>query len=187
MQHKPRRQNNNNNGGGHGGGGRPYQNNNNNNRGRRYSKPYGNSGSSGGENDAGNVSRVRRNAQTNREKFMNMASDAMRSGDRVLAEYYLQHAEHYFRVLSALPPEEVRQQRHYNQPVQSADGQPQQDNNDQQNTQENNQQQSSESRHEQHHDERHEEPVVDTSGTALPSFITGVREMPRDTRPVDEN
>lgn len=40
----------------------------------------------------------RKNFAALREKYMNMAKDAMGSGDRVLAEYYLQYADHYFRM-----------------------------------------------------------------------------------------
>ncbi|HEU0044188.1 DUF4167 domain-containing protein [Sphingomonas sp.] len=45
-------------------------------------------------------SRARGNATQLHEKYKNMAADAQRSGDRVATEYYLQHADHYFRVLS---------------------------------------------------------------------------------------
>lgn len=51
---------------------------------------------SGGMNDA----RARGNAQQLLEKYKNMARDAASSGDRVLAEYYMQHADHYYRVVT---------------------------------------------------------------------------------------
>jgi hypothetical protein len=35
------------------------------------------------------------------EKYVQLARDAQSSGDRVQAESYLQHAEHYFRIVSA--------------------------------------------------------------------------------------
>lgn len=35
------------------------------------------------------------------EKYQQLARDASSSGDRVMAENYLQHAEHYFRVVQA--------------------------------------------------------------------------------------
>jgi hypothetical protein len=35
------------------------------------------------------------------EKYLQMARDANSSGDRVMAENYLQHAEHYYRLMSA--------------------------------------------------------------------------------------
>lgn len=86
MRRKPNHKMNNNNGGGGGG---------NNNR-RRYR--------SGGDNNTGKI----KNVSANRDKFLNMARDAMASGDRVEAENYLQHAEHYFRVLSTLQEEDAR-------------------------------------------------------------------------------
>ena len=49
--------------------------------------------------------KVRGNAQTVYERYQQLARDAGASGDRVLAENYLQHAEHYFRVLRALQPQ----------------------------------------------------------------------------------
>ncbi|MDQ3126127.1 MAG: DUF4167 domain-containing protein, partial [Pseudomonadota bacterium] len=48
--------------------------------------------------------KVRGNAQTVYERYMQLARDASAAGDRVLAENYTQHAEHYFRVLLALQP-----------------------------------------------------------------------------------
>lgn len=35
------------------------------------------------------------------EKYLQLARDANASGDRVMAENYLQHAEHYFRIMAA--------------------------------------------------------------------------------------
>ena len=49
--------------------------------------------------------KVRGNAQTVYERYMQLARDASAGGDRVLAENYTQHAEHYFRVLRALQPQ----------------------------------------------------------------------------------
>ena len=49
--------------------------------------------------------KVRGNAQHVFEKYQQLARDANASGDRVLAENYLQHAEHYFRLLRALQPQ----------------------------------------------------------------------------------
>jgi len=49
--------------------------------------------------------KVRGNAQTVYERYQQLARDASSAGDRVLAENYLQHAEHYFRVLRALQPQ----------------------------------------------------------------------------------
>lgn len=44
--------------------------------------------------------RQRGNAAQLLEKYKNMARDAQLSGDRVQTEYFLQYADHYFRVLS---------------------------------------------------------------------------------------
>lgn len=48
--------------------------------------------------------KVRGAAQSVFEKYQQLARDASSSGDRVLAENYLQHAEHYFRTLRAMQP-----------------------------------------------------------------------------------
>ena len=44
--------------------------------------------------------RSRGNAAQLHEKYKALARDAQLSGDRVQTEYYLQFADHYFRVLS---------------------------------------------------------------------------------------
>jgi hypothetical protein len=44
--------------------------------------------------------RVRGNAHQLLEKYKQLARDAHQAGDRVATEYYLQHADHYFRVLN---------------------------------------------------------------------------------------
>ena len=49
--------------------------------------------------------KVRGNAQHVFEKYQQLARDAGSAGDRVLAENYLQHAEHYFRVVRAMQPQ----------------------------------------------------------------------------------
>jgi hypothetical protein len=49
--------------------------------------------------------KVRGAAQHIYEKYQQLARDAGSAGDRVLAENYLQHAEHYFRVLRAMQPQ----------------------------------------------------------------------------------
>jgi len=47
---------------------------------------------------------VRGAAQSVFEKYQQLSRDAASGGDRVLAENYLQHAEHYFRTLRAMQP-----------------------------------------------------------------------------------
>ncbi len=46
--------------------------------------------------------RVRGTAQQLFDKYQQMARDASSNGDRVLGEAYYQHAEHYFRIISAI-------------------------------------------------------------------------------------
>lgn len=55
--------------------------------------------------------RVRGNAWQVYEKYQSLARDAQSSGDRVLAENYLQHAEHYFRITEAINEATVAEQR----------------------------------------------------------------------------
>tara|TARA_Y100001934_G_scaffold49619_1_gene60311 strand:- start:18550 stop:19044 length:495 start_codon:yes stop_codon:yes gene_type:complete len=45
--------------------------------------------------------RIRGNAVQVHEKYLAMARDASSSGDRISAENFLQHAEHYYRILAA--------------------------------------------------------------------------------------
>jgi hypothetical protein len=87
---------------------KPHNNMKNRQRGRNGGKPRpggGGGGGGGGRNpnfDGGNNNgRMRGNAQQLMEKFLAMARDATSSGDRVLAENYFQHADHYYRVLNA--------------------------------------------------------------------------------------
>ncbi len=44
--------------------------------------------------------RIRGSAFQVHEKYLTMARDAATSGDRVAAENFLQHAEHYFRIIN---------------------------------------------------------------------------------------
>jgi len=46
--------------------------------------------------------RVRGTAQQLFEKYLQLGRDASGSGDRVMAESYFQHAEHYFRIVNAM-------------------------------------------------------------------------------------
>ena len=45
--------------------------------------------------------RVRGNANQLLEKYLALARDAQAAGDRIAAENYSQHAEHYFRMINA--------------------------------------------------------------------------------------
>lgn len=46
--------------------------------------------------------RIRGTAQQLFEKYLQLGRDATSGGDRVTAEAYFQHAEHYFRILNAM-------------------------------------------------------------------------------------
>jgi hypothetical protein len=74
--------------GGGGGGGKPQHNAN-----RAF------------ESNGPDGVKIRGAAQHVFEKYQQLARDALTSGDRVLAENYQQHAEHYFRVLRAVQPQ----------------------------------------------------------------------------------
>jgi hypothetical protein len=45
--------------------------------------------------------KIRGSASHVYEKYLQLARDANSGGDRVMAENYLQHAEHYFRIMAA--------------------------------------------------------------------------------------
>ena len=72
-------------------------NNNRNNRRRGR----GNRNQGGGGNQLNRIdSRARGNAPQLLDKYKKLAQDAQHNGDRVQAEYYLQFADHYFRVIA---------------------------------------------------------------------------------------
>jgi hypothetical protein len=87
-------------------------------RGRR---PQNNNNHSGGGGGGGGFNpnrsydsngpevKIRGNAATVYEKYLQLARDANSGGDRVMAENYLQHAEHYYRILAA---QQVQQQQY---------------------------------------------------------------------------
>jgi len=68
--------------------------------------------------------RIRGTAQQLFEKYLQLGRDATSGGDRVMAEGYFQHAEHYFRILNAMNqaaqqnqpngPQQGNQRRPYN-------------------------------------------------------------------------
>ena len=92
----------NNNGGGGG--------NNNNNNNRKGPNPLTRNYESNGPDV-----KIRGSAQQIAEKYATLARDAQSSGDRVMAENYLQHAEHYNRIIAAaqaqMPIQNVQQNR----------------------------------------------------------------------------
>ncbi|MCW8086992.1 DUF4167 domain-containing protein [Sabulicella glaciei] len=54
--------------------------------------------------------RLRGTAQQLFEKYLQLGRDATSAGDRVAAEGYFQHAEHYFRILGAMNAAQAQQQ-----------------------------------------------------------------------------
>lgn len=72
------------------------RNNNNNRRRGRGNRQQG----GGGANQNRIDSRARGNAPQLLDKYKKLAQDAAHNGDRVQAEYYLQFADHYFRVIA---------------------------------------------------------------------------------------
>jgi hypothetical protein len=69
---------------------------NNNNNNRKGPNPLTRSYESNGPDV-----KIRGTAQQVAEKYATLARDAQSSGDRVMAENYLQHAEHYNRIIAA--------------------------------------------------------------------------------------
>lgn len=87
----------------------------NNNRGNNRRRGRGNrQGGGGGGQQLNRIdSRARGNAPQMLEKYRKLAQDAHMNGDRVQSEYYLQFADHYFRVIAdqRLRQEEQRRPR----------------------------------------------------------------------------
>ena len=87
---------------------RPQKNNN-------FRRRNGTSNNGGGFSNNGNVNFSRNGSMTNPhnvektiQKFQQLAKDAQSSGDPVLVENYLQHADHYARRLAELNEREVK-------------------------------------------------------------------------------
>ena len=78
------------------GRGNNNNNNNNNNYNRKGSNPLTRTYDSSGPDV-----KIRGTAQYIAEKYAGLARDAQSSGDRVMAENYLQHAEHYNRIVAS--------------------------------------------------------------------------------------
>ena len=73
---------------------------NNNNRNNRR-RGRGNRNNQGGGSNQNRIdSRARGNAPQLLDKYKKLAQDAQHNGDRVQMEYYLQFADHYFRVIA---------------------------------------------------------------------------------------
>lgn len=83
----------------------------------RRQRNRNNSGRSGNKNknqvydSNGPDVRIRGTAHQVAEKYMNLAKDANGSDDRILAESYLQHAEHYTRIINNWDQELAEERR----------------------------------------------------------------------------
>src|ERR1700761_9497870 len=54
--------------------------------------------------------KIRGSASHVYEKYLQLARDSNSSGDRVMAENYLQHAEHYYRIMAAAAAQQAQYQ-----------------------------------------------------------------------------
>ena len=83
---------------------------------------HNNAGGGGGNNGGGGFNpnrtydssgpeiKIRGSASHVYEKYLQLARDANSAGDRVMAENYLQHAEHYFRIMAAQQAQQAQYQ-----------------------------------------------------------------------------
>ena|GEM_PF-675457 len=106
---RPQHSNHNQNGGGGGGGG-----GNGNGGGYNPNRTY---------DSTGPEVKIRGSASHVYEKYLQLARDANTSGDRVMAENYLQHAEHYYRILAAQVQQQQQYQQQRDQQFQNQNGQ----------------------------------------------------------------
>lgn len=90
---------------GHGGGGHR------NNRGGRKYRGGGGGGGSHHHQDSQSLARQKKHAMTQKDKYLTLARDAQANGDRVNAEYYYQHVEHYSRTIAEIEEKEAPAQR----------------------------------------------------------------------------
>jgi hypothetical protein len=83
----------------------------NNNRNTNRRRGRNNNRGPGGGNQGNRIdSRARGNAPQMLEKYKKLAHDASLNGDRVQTEYYLQFADHYFRVIADIKSHKDEQQ-----------------------------------------------------------------------------
>lgn len=86
------------------GRGNNNNNNNSNNNNRKGPNPLSRSYESNGPDV-----KIRGSAQQIADKYTTLARDAQSVGDRVMAENYLQHAEHYNRIIAAAQAQQQQQ------------------------------------------------------------------------------
>ena len=95
----------------------------NNNRGNNRRRGRGNNRPQGGGQQLNRIdSRARGNAPQLLEKYRKLAQDAHLNGDRVQAEYYLQFADHYFRVIADTRLRQEEQRMRSNERWQDQEG-----------------------------------------------------------------
>src|SRR4030095_7667648 len=90
---------------------RNRNNNNNNNNNRRSQNPMTRVFESNGP-----AIKIRGTASHVAEKYVQLARDALSSGDPVAAENYYQHAEHYFRLIAAAQEQFRQNNPHFSRP-----------------------------------------------------------------------
>ena len=86
-------------GGGGGGGGGGGNSSGNNGGGFNPNRTYDSSGPE---------IKIRGSASHVYEKYLQLARDANSGGDRIMAENYLQHAEHYYRIMAAAAAQQAQ-------------------------------------------------------------------------------
>ncbi|HJT43387.1 MAG TPA: DUF4167 domain-containing protein [Rhizomicrobium sp.] len=91
-------------------------------RGGRRPQHGGSGGGGGGNNNGGGFNpnrtydssgpevKIRGSASHVYEKYLQLARDANSGGDRIMAENYLQHAEHYYRIMAAAAAQQAQYQ-----------------------------------------------------------------------------
>jgi hypothetical protein len=163
--------------------GRGGSNNNNNNRdsNRKGPNPLTRSYESNGPDV-----KIRGTAQQVAEKYTTLARDAQSSGDRVMAENYLQHAEHYNRIIfTALAQQQAQQQQ------QQRDNSDDFDNDGDDDRQDNEPRHSEPQQHQRpqyHANGSGPQPVIDdTSAPAAFEAIAGAPAKAPESQPNDES
>ena len=145
--------------------------NNNNNNNRKGPNPLTRSYESNGPDV-----KIRGTAQQVAEKYTTLARDAHSSGDRVMAENYLQHAEHYNRIIATAQAAQMTAQQQ-----QQRDGGDNSDDGDDDTNDRNDRFQSHED-HRQHGNGSGPQPVID----GVPAEVAhSENNLPRESRQRD--
>lgn len=105
-------------------GGRRPQNGNGGNGGGSSSNSSGGHNPNRTYDSSGPEVKIRGSASHVYEKYLQLARDANASGDRIMAENYLQHAEHYYRIMAVAQAQAVQYQQSQNANGNVANGSP---------------------------------------------------------------